>query len=146
MINKNKTNKLDLKHFKHVIDKDEYIVKNFTELNQKQKRHITEFVNHADNLLAKIENRFVGLKKQKAVEILNDLTHDIFITDTANEADAQSKQMQTFNNLSISKLIELLENIVQTTDKYELESNDTEVLTHITNRFWHQIVLEEKLE
>ena len=141
------TDRLDLKSFKGTIPEDQYILKNFTKLDYKEKVAICEFINHAEDLLIEIDRHFSAsstnhLLKQKAKNILKDLVHDIFLTDTDMESQNQSIQMQKFNKLTIDQLIEILDNILKTMSVSELISEDTEILHQVTNRYCQKITVE----
>ena len=132
---------LEFYKFENVVNKDEYIVKEFSTLNSNQKMIICQFIEKSNNLLNELEKQneekpqFVSNTYTK---IINHTVYELFLALNYNQAEYMILQMEIFNNIKNKILIEILNNIVEKTTIKELLSEDN-FIYDMSNRFFEKI-------
>ena len=139
------TEKLEFGEFENVINKDEYIIKEFSTLNNQQKLIICTFLDSNIQLIKELNEQ-----NQSKPEIISSLynhivknfVYEMFLALDYTEAETMIQKMETFNYIKIETLIKFLNEIIENMTIKQLMSGDDEFETSITNEFWNRIVEE----
>ena len=138
------TNTLELGKFKHVIDNDSYIVREFSTLTNDQKMTICKCIDKHQSLLeeVKIYLQFIPeIVKQRYIDIINNSIYELFLAIDYNETQSIIPQMDIFNNMNIEKLIEFLNETIENFTVKQLLSPE-EFEDSISKGFWLKIIEE----
>lgn len=141
------TKKLDLGSFSYHIPRSEDLVANFHKLLTEQQKIICAFIDKAEQLLEEINKQFnktssYALINKKAKNILDDLVHNMFISDDRPNSESQIMNMHKFNNIKLETLFKFLTDTVDNMAVADLMTNDKNTLSMYTDQFWHKIVVE----
>ena len=142
------TNTLELGQFKNVIDDDSYIVREFSTLNDNQKRTICEFIDKHQSLLEEVKMHLQfapEIVKQRYIDIINDSIYELFLAIDYNETQLIIPRMDIFNNMDIEKLIGFLNETIENFTVKQLLSPE-EFEDPISKGFWLKIIEENKLK
>lgn len=137
-------NTLELGKFKNVIDNDSYIVREFSTLNDNQKRTICEFIDKHQSLLEEVKMylQFAPeIVKQRYIDIINNSISELFLVIDYNETQSIIPRMDIFNNMDIEKLIEFLNETIENLTVKQLLSPE-EFEDPISKGFWLKIIEE----
>ena len=138
------TNTLELGQFKNVIDDDSYIVREFSTLNDNQKRTICEFIDKHQSLLEEVKMHLQfapEIVKQRYIDIINDSIYELFLAIDYNETQLIIPRMDIFNNMDIEKLIGFLNETIENFTVKQLLSPE-EFEDPISKGFWLKIIEE----
>lgn len=141
------TNKLEFGEFEDVVNKDEYIIKEFSTFNNQQKLTICTFIDKNIKLLNELKEENQNKPKiiyDCYINIINTFVYELFLALDYTEAETMINQMAIFNNVKNNKLIKFLHQIVENITVKQLISRDDECETILSNEFWNQIVKENK--
>ena len=109
------TNNLDFGELENSVNKDEYIITEYSTLNQEQKYIICVFIDKNIKLLknskAKYENES-ELLANKYERIIRDFVHDMFLSLNHQEAENQIENIKIFNNIETDKLASILDDVI----------------------------------
>ena len=141
------TKKLDLGSFSYHTPRSEDLVANFHKLLTEQQKIICAFIDKAEQLLEEINKQFnktssYALINKKAKNILDDLVHNMFISDDRPNSESQIMNMHKFNNIKLETLFKFLTDTVDNMSVADLMTNDKNTLSMYTDQFWHKIVVE----
>ena len=137
------TQKLNLGSFALEVSHSEGLVTNFHKLSIEQQKVICAFIDKAEQLLDQInKNTSHRLIEIKAKNILNDLVHNMFISDDRPNSESQIMNMHKFNNIKLETLFKFLTDTVDNMSVANLMTNDKNTLSMYTDQFWHKIVVE----
>ena len=143
------TNKLEFGEFKNIINKDEYINKNFSTLTEQQKFTVCKFIDKNIKLLQELKEENQNKPKiisKRYIDVLNDFVYEMFLAIDKTEAEFMINQMAIFNNVKNDKLINFLNQIIENMTVKQLLSKEEEFLDSISNEFWNKIVEENNKE
>lgn len=141
------TNKLEFGEFEDVVNKDEYIIKEFSTLNNQQKLTVCTFIDKNIKLLNELKEENQNKPKiiyERYIDIINTFVYELFLALNYNEAEPMIRKMENFNYIEIKKLIKILDNIIENMTVKQLVSREDESTTPLSNEFWNQIVKENK--
>lgn len=137
------TQKLDLGSFALEVSRSEDLVANFHKLSINQQKVICAFIDKAEQLLDQInKNTSHRLIEIKAKKILNDLVHNIFISDERPNPESQIMNMRKFNAVNLETLLTFLKDTINDMSVADLMTNDKNTLSMYKDKFWHKIVVE----
>ena len=137
------TNKLEFGEFKNIINKDEYINKNFSTLTEQQKFTVCKFIDKNIKLLQELKEENQNKPKiisKRYIDVLNHFVYEMFLAIDKTEAEFMINQMAIFNNVKNDKLINFLNQIIENMTVKQLLSKEEEFLDPISNEFWNKIV------
>lgn len=143
------TNKLEFGEFKNIINKDEYINKNFSTLTEQQKFTVCKFIDKNIKLLQELKEENQNKPKiisKRYIDVLNDFVYKMFLAIDKTEAEFMINQMAIFNNVKNDKLINFLNQIIENMTVKQLLSKEEEFLDSISNEFWNKIIEENNKE
>lgn len=137
------TQKLDLGSFALEVSRSEDLVANFHKLSINQQKVICAFIDKAEQLLDQInKNTSHRLIEIKAKKILNDLVHNLFISDERPNPESQIMNMCKFNAVTLETLLTFLKDTINDMSVADLMTNDKNTLSMYKDKFWHKIVVE----
>jgi hypothetical protein len=137
------TQKLDLGSFALEVSRSEDLVANFHKLSIEQQKVICAFIDKAEQLLDQInKNTSHRLIEIKAKKILNDLMHNLFISDERPNPESQIMNMRKFNAVNLETLLTFLKDTINDMSVADLMTNDKNTLSMYKDKFWHKIVVE----
>ena len=137
------TQKLNLGSFALEVSHSEGLVTNFHKLSIEQQKVICAFIDKAEQILDQInKNTSHRLIEIKAKNILNDLVHNMFISDDRPNSESQIMNMHKFNNIKLETLFKFLTDTIDNMSVADLMTNDKNTLSMYTDQFWHKIVVE----
>lgn len=137
------TQKLDLGSFALEVSRSEDLVANFHKLSINQQKVICAFIDKAEQLLDQInKNTSHKLIEIKAKKILNDLVHNLFISDERPNPESQIINMRKFNAVTLETLLTFLKDTINDMSVADLMTNDKNTLSMYKDKFWHKIVVE----
>lgn len=137
------TQKLDLGSFALEVSRSEDLIANFHKLSIEQQKVICAFIDKAEQFLDQInKNTSHRLIEIKAKKILNDLVHNIFISDERPNSESQIMNMRKFNAVNLETLLTFLKDTINDMSVADLMTNDKNTLSMYKDKFWHKIVVE----
>lgn len=137
------TQKLDLGSFALEVSSSEDLVTNFHKLSIEQQKVICALIDKAEQLLDQInKNTSHKLIEIKTKKILNDLVHNLFISDDRPNPESQIMNMRKFNAVNLETLLTFLKDTINDMSVADLMTNDKNTLSIYTDKFWHKIVVE----
>lgn len=137
------TQKLDLGSFALEVSRSEDLIANFHKLSIEQQKVICAFIDKAEQFLDQInKNTSHRLIEIKAKKILNDLVHNIFISDERPNSESQIMNMRKFNAVNLETLLTFLKDTINDMSVTDLMTNDKNTLSMYKDKFWHKIVVE----
>ena len=137
------TQKLDLGSFALEVPSSEDLVANFHKLLTEQQKVICAFIDKAEHLIDQInKNTSHRLIEIKAKKILNDLVHNLFISDDRPNPESQIMNMRKFNAVNLETLLIFLKDTINDMSVADLMTNDKNTLSMYKDKFWHKIVVE----
>ena len=135
------TNNLDFGELENSVNKDEYIITEYSTLNQEQKYTICVFIDKIIKLLKDCKNKYESeLLTNKYKRIIRDFVHDMFLSLDHEEAENQIKNMTVFNNIETDKLASILDDVISNLTVKQLLDDDDNNTNTISNKFWLNIV------
>lgn len=143
------TNELYFDEFENVVNKDEYIISEFSKLNDQEKRTVATFLDKNIQLkqnLNELNRNKPEIVSKRYIDIVNDLVYEMFLALNYDEAKIMIRKMQNFNYIEIEKLIDMLDNIMDNMTVKQLTSKENEYVTPISSKFWLKIVEENNKE
>ena len=138
-------NELYFDEFENVVNKDEYIIREFSTLNEKEKLTIATFLDTSIQLRKKLNELNQNKPKiisERYIGIIDNFVYEMFVADNYNDAQIMIRKIQNFNYIKIEKLIEMLDDIINNMTVKQLTSENYEVTEYISNKFWNKIVEE----
>lgn len=131
------TKNLDFGELENSVNKDEYIITEYSNLNQEQKYTVCVFIDKNIELLKNCKNKYESeLLSNKYEHIIRDFVHNMFLSLEPKEAEKQIKNMTVFNHIETKKLASILDDVVNNlTVKQLLDNNDNNINT-ASNQFW----------
>lgn len=139
------TNNLDFGELENSVNKDEYIITEYSTLNQEQKYTICVFIDKNIKLLKDSKDKYENeseLLANKYERIIRDFVHDMFLSLDHEEAENQIENMTVFNNIETEKLASILDDVISNLTVKQLLDNDDNNSNTISNQFWLNIVHE----
>ena len=143
------TTELYFDDFENNINKDEYIISEFSKLNDQEKRTVATFLDKNIQLkqnLNELNRNKPKIVSERYIDIVNDLVYEMFLALNYDEAKIMIRKMQNFNYIEIEKLIDMLDNIMDNMTVKQLTSKEDEYVTPISSKFWLKIVEENNKE
>lgn len=143
------TTELYFDDFEKNINKDEYIISEFSKLNDQEKRTVATFLDKNIQLkqnLNELNRNKPKIVSERYIDIVNDLVYEMFLALNYDEAKIMIRKMQNFNYIEIEKLIDILDNIMDNMTVKQLTSKEDEYVTPISSKFWLKIVEENNKE
>ena len=143
------TTELYFDDFEKNINKDEYIISEFSKLNDQEKRTVATFLDKNIQLkqnLNELNRNKPKIVSERYIDIVNDLVYEMFLALNYDEAKIMIRKMQNFNYIEIEKLIDMLDNIMDNMTVKQLTSKEDEYVTPISSKFWLKIVEENNKE
>ena len=137
------TNNLDFGELENSVNKDEYIITEYSTLNQEQKHTICLFIDKNIKLLKNCKDKYENeseLLANKFERIIRDFVHDMFLSLDHEEAENQIKNMTVFNNIETDKLASILDDVISNLTVKQLLDDDDNNTNTISNQFWLNIV------
>ena len=137
------TNELYFDEFENVVNKDEYIISEFSKLNDQEKRTVATFLDKNIQLkqnLNELNRNKPEIVSERYIDIVNDLVYEMFLALNYDEAKIMIRKMQNFNYIEIEKLIDMLDNIMDNMTVKQLTSKENEYVTPISSKFWLKII------
>lgn len=136
---------LNLGHFKDQVPKSDYLIENFHKLLTEQQKVICIFLDKVEQLRNAIRNEFndtdYKLIQLKAIGILKTFVHDRFKDFDRPDTDSQIMNMRKFNELDDETLLELLTDVVNEMNIFDLMSDESLVLSSYSDDFWHKLIV-----
>lgn len=143
------TNKLEFDEFEDVVNKDEYIIKEFSTLNNQQKLTVCKFIDKNIKLLKELKEENQNkptIISNRYIDLINNFVYEMFLAIDKTEAEFMINQMTIFNRVENDKLIEFLHQIIENMTVKQLMSRDGEYESPLSNELWDKIVKENKKE
>lgn len=137
------TNELYFDDFEKVVNKDEYIIREFSTLNDQEKRTVATFLDKNIQLrknLNELNRNKPKIVSERYIDIVNDLVYEMFLALDYTETQTMIRKMQNFNYIENEKLIEILDDIMDNMTVKQLTCKEDEYVTPISNKFWLKIV------
>lgn len=132
-------------HFKDQVPKSDYLIENFHKLLTEQQKVICIFLDKVEQLRNAIRNEFndtdYKLIQLKAIGILKTFVHDRFKDFDRPDTDSQIMNMRKFNELDDETLLELLTDVVNEMNIFDLMSDESLVLSSYSDDFWHKLIV-----
>ena len=133
------TNNLDFGELENSVNKDEYIITEYSTLNQEQKYIICVFIDKNIKFLkdskAKYENES-ELLTNKYERIIRDFVHDMFLSLEHKEAENQIENMKIFNDIETDKLASILDDVINNLTVKQLLDDDDNNIHNLSWQFW----------
>lgn len=143
------TNELYFDDFENVMNKDQYIILEFSTLTEKEKLTVATFLDKniqlRKELISKNRNK-PTIISERYIDIVNDFVYEMFLALDYTEAQTMIRKMQNFNYIENEKLIEMLDDIMDNMTVKQLTSKEDEYVTPISKKFWLKIVEENNKE
>lgn len=131
------TNNLDFDKLENSVNKDEYIITDYSTLKQKQKYTICVFIDKNIKLLKDCKNKYESeLLANKYKRIIRDFVHDMFLSLDHEEAENQIKNMTVFNNIETDKLASILDDVINNLTVKQLLDDDDNNIHNVSWQFW----------
>lgn len=130
---------LDFGELEDSVTKDEFIITEYSTLNQEQKYTICVFIDKNIKLLKDCKNKYKyksELLANKYELIIRDFVHDMFLSLEHEEAENQIKNMTVFNNIETDKLESILDDVINNLTVKQLLDDDDNTINKISNQFW----------
>ena len=143
------TKELYFDDFENVVNKDEYIIREFSTLNEKEKLTVATFLDTSIQLRKKLNELNRNKPKiisDRYIDSINNFVYEMLVAENYNDAQIMIRKIQNFNYIKIEKLIEMLNDIIDNMTVKQLTSEDYEVTEYASNKFWHKIVEENNKE
>lgn len=143
------TNELYFDEFENVVNKDEYIIREFSTLNEKEKLTVATFLDTSIQLRKKLNELNRNKPKiiyDRYISSINNFVYEMLVAENYNDAQIMIRKIQNFNYIKIEKLIEMLDDIIDNMTVKQLTSEDYEFTEYASNEFWNKIVEENNKE
>ena len=128
---------LDFGELEDSVNKDEFIITEYSNLNQEQKYTVCLFIDKNNKLLKDYKNKYKSeLLVNKYELIIRDFVHDMFSSLEHEEVENQIKNMTVFNNIETDKLALILDDVVNNLTVKQLLDNDDNNIHKISWQFW----------
>lgn len=128
---------LDFGELEDSVNKDEFIITEYSTLNQEQKYTICVFIDKNIKLLKDCKNKYESeLLTNKYEHIIRDFVHDMFLSLEPKEAENQIKNMTVFNNIKTDKLESILDDVINNLTVKQLLDDDDNTINKTSNQFW----------
>lgn len=140
---------LDFGELKNSINKNEYIITEYSILNKEQKYTVCLFIDKNNQLLNDFKTKYRNeseLLADKFKRIIKNFAHDMFLSLDHEEAEKIIKNMKVFNNIETDKLASILNNVVNNLTVKQLLDNDDDNINTVSNEFWNKIIEENNKE
>lgn len=143
------TNTLNFGEFENIVNKDQFIITEFSTLNDHQKLTVATFLDKNIQLRhnLKKENRDKpDVVYRRYLDIVDDLVYELFLALDYKEAEYIITRMEIFNKIENDILIKFLHQTIENMTVRQLISKEDEFITPISNEFWNKIVEENNKE
>lgn len=128
---------LDFGELENSINKDEYIITEYSTLNQEQKHTICVFIDKNIKLLNDCKDKYESeLLTNKYERIIRDFVHDMFLSLEHKEAENQIENMKIFNNIETDKLASILDDVISNLTVKQLLDDDDNNIHNSSWQFW----------
>lgn len=130
---------LDFGELEDSVNKDEFIITEYSTLNQEQKYTICVFIDKNIKLLKDCKNKYKyksELLANKYELIIKDFVHDMFLSLEHEEAENQIKNMTVFNNIETDKLASILDDVINNLTVKQLLDDDDNNIHNASWQFW----------
>lgn len=130
---------LDFGELEDSINKNEFIITEYSTLNQEQKYTICVFIDKNIKLLKDCKNKYKyksELLANKYELIIRDFVHDMFLALEHEDAENQIKNMTVFNNIETDKLASILDDVINNLTVKQLLDDDDNNIHNTSWKFW----------
>lgn len=128
---------LDFGELEDSVNKDEFIITEYSTLNQEQKYTVCVFIDKNIEILKNCKNKYESkLLANKYEHIIRDFVHNMFLSLEPKEAENQIKNMTVFNNIETDKLESILDDVVNNLTVKQLLDNGDNNINTASNQFW----------
>ena len=130
---------LDFGELEDSVNKDEFIITEYSTLNQEQKYTVCLFIDKNIKLLKDCKNKYkykYELLANKYELIIRDFVHDMFLALEHEEAENQIKNMAVFNDIETDKLASILDDVVNNLTVKQLLDDDDNNSPKLSWQFW----------